>query len=59
MLGTLHTFGDGLAGTELSTLIQNVSGIIPRVQKVIAIASLALWSCIVFAGRWIAYVASY
>lgn len=27
--------------------------------KVIAIASLGLWSCIVFAGRWIAYVASY
>jgi hypothetical protein len=27
--------------------------------KGIAIASLALWSCIVFAGRWIAYVASY
>lgn len=27
--------------------------------KAIAIASLALWSCIVFAGRWIAYVASY
>jgi hypothetical protein len=27
--------------------------------KGIAIASLVLWSCIVFAGRWIAYVASY
>jgi hypothetical protein len=27
--------------------------------KAIALASLALWSCIVFAGRWIAYVASY
>lgn len=27
--------------------------------KAIAIVSLALWSCIVFAGRWIAYVSSY
>ncbi|HEV7714958.1 MAG TPA: DUF6644 family protein [Steroidobacteraceae bacterium] len=27
--------------------------------KAIAIVSLALWSCIVFAGRWIAYVATY
>ena len=27
--------------------------------KMIAIASLVLWSCIVFAGRWIAYIASY
>jgi hypothetical protein len=27
--------------------------------KGIAVVSLALWSCIVFAGRWIAYVASY
>lgn len=27
--------------------------------KVMAVVSLALWSCIVFAGRWIAYVASY
>ena len=27
--------------------------------KGIAVASLALWSCIVFAGRWIAYIASY
>jgi hypothetical protein len=27
--------------------------------KGIAIASLVLWSCIVFAGRWIAYIASY
>ncbi|MEP7242465.1 MAG: DUF6644 family protein [Gammaproteobacteria bacterium] len=27
--------------------------------KAIAVVSLALWSCIVFAGRWIAYVASY
>jgi hypothetical protein len=167
MLATLHTFGDWLAGTGLSTTIQNVSWIIPTVQtvhivcvaivisatflvdmrilgvfargqtlaslsdrfltwiwwailvllvtgalliigepnrsllnpvfmvkmlmlltaagltrliqrplatdagywdasggrratvKVFAIASLALWSCIVFAGRWIAYVASY
>lgn len=25
----------------------------------IAVVSLVLWSCIVFAGRWIAYVASY
>jgi hypothetical protein len=25
----------------------------------IALVSLTLWSCIVFAGRWIAYVASY
>src|SRR5581483_5701228 len=27
--------------------------------KGIAVASLVLWSCIVFAGRWIAYIASY
>jgi hypothetical protein len=27
--------------------------------KLIAVASLALWSCIVFAGRWIAYVTAY
>jgi hypothetical protein len=27
--------------------------------KVIAVVSLVLWSCIVFAGRWIAYIASY
>ncbi len=27
--------------------------------KAIAVASLVLWSCIVFAGRWIAYIASY
>jgi hypothetical protein len=27
--------------------------------KGIAVASLILWSCIVFAGRWIAYLASY
>lgn len=27
--------------------------------KTIAILSLALWSCIVFAGRWIAYVTAY
>jgi hypothetical protein len=27
--------------------------------KSIAVVSLVLWSCIVFAGRWIAYVASY
>jgi hypothetical protein len=167
MLATLHAFGEWLAGTELSTTIQNVSWIIPTVQTVhivcvavvisgtflvdmrilgvfartqtlaslshrfltwiwwailvllltgtiliigeptrsllnpafalkmlmllivasltlfiqrplttdagywdasggrraavkgIAVASLALWSCIVFAGRWIAYVASY
>ena len=26
--------------------------------KGIAVASLILWSCIVFAGRWIAYIAS-
>lgn len=27
--------------------------------KGIAVVSLALWSCIVFAGRWIAYVSAY
>ena len=27
--------------------------------KAIAIFSIALWSCIVFAGRWIAYVTTY
>jgi hypothetical protein len=27
--------------------------------RVIAIVSLVLWSCIVFAGRWIAYVTTY
>jgi len=27
--------------------------------KSIAILSLVLWSCIVFAGRWIAYVTAY
>ncbi|HVY80161.1 MAG TPA: DUF6644 family protein [Steroidobacteraceae bacterium] len=27
--------------------------------KGLAVVSLILWSCIVFAGRWIAYVASY
>jgi uncharacterized membrane protein len=27
--------------------------------RAIAVVSLALWSCIVFAGRWIAYVSSF
>jgi hypothetical protein len=27
--------------------------------KVIAVLSLVLWSCIVFAGRWIAYITAY
>ena len=27
--------------------------------KTIAVLSLALWSCIVFAGRWIAYITAY
>jgi uncharacterized membrane protein len=34
MLSTMHAFGDWLANTELSSIIQNVSWIIPAVQTV-------------------------
>jgi hypothetical protein len=37
----------------------DASGARRATLKVLAVASLTLWSCIVFAGRWIAYVASY
>lgn len=37
----------------------DASGTRRATVKTIAIVSLALWSCIVFAGRWIAYVSSY
>ena len=35
------------------------SGVRQAAAKSIAILSLVLWSCIVFAGRWIAYVTAY
>jgi len=35
------------------------SGARVAAAKGIAVVSLALWSCIVFAGRWIAYVSAY
>jgi hypothetical protein len=37
----------------------DASGNRRTVLKGIAVTSLVLWSCIVFAGRWIAYIASY
>jgi hypothetical protein len=37
----------------------DASGTRQIAAKGIAILSLGLWSCIVFAGRWIAYVAAY
>lgn len=37
----------------------DASGQRRAVAKSIAVVSIALWSCIVFAGRWIAYVESF
>jgi len=37
----------------------DASGARVATAKGIAVVSLALWSCIVFAGRWIAYVTAY
>jgi hypothetical protein len=36
-----------------------VSGARMAAAKGIAVVSLVLWSCIVFAGRWIAYISAY
>ncbi len=37
----------------------DASGARQVTAKAIALVSLALWACIVFAGRWIAYVTAY
>jgi hypothetical protein len=37
----------------------DASGARRATLKAMAVASLALWSCIVFAGRWIAYIATF
>jgi len=37
----------------------DVSGQRRAIARGIAVASLVLWSCIVFAGRWIAYIESF
>lgn len=45
-LATNAGFWDASAGRQITA-------------KAIAIVSLGLWSCVVFAGRWIAYVTAY